>query len=274
MSTVISWFEHPLALPFFGIRMKTDLFQSCGHCWVFQICWHIECSTLTASSFRIWNSSTGIPSPPLALFVVMLPKVHFTLHFRMWGSRWMTTPSWFSRSLRPFLYSSSVYSCHLFLISSASDRSLQFLFFIMPILAWNAPLISPIFLKRSLVFTTIFPPLFLCIVHLRRSYLSLLVSGTLYSVGCIFPFFPCLSYFFFLQLFVKPPQTNALPSCISLPLKWFWLLPLVHCSELQFIVQSTVQSIVYEPIQITFLKYCNYRDEKQIGDFKAIGLQK
>ena len=35
---------------------------------VFQICWHIECSTFTASSFRIWNSSTGIPSPPLALF--------------------------------------------------------------------------------------------------------------------------------------------------------------------------------------------------------------
>ena len=32
--------------------MKTDLFQSCGHCWVFQICWHIECSTFTASSFR------------------------------------------------------------------------------------------------------------------------------------------------------------------------------------------------------------------------------
>ena len=36
--------------------MKTDLFPSCGHCWVFHICWHIECSTLTASSFRIWNS--------------------------------------------------------------------------------------------------------------------------------------------------------------------------------------------------------------------------
>ena len=48
------------ALPFFGIGMKTDLFQSCGHCWVFQICWHIECSTFTASSFRIWKSSTGI----------------------------------------------------------------------------------------------------------------------------------------------------------------------------------------------------------------------
>ena len=54
--------------------MKTDLYQSCGHCRVFQICWHIECSTFTASSFRIWNSSTGIPSHPLDLFVRMLPK--------------------------------------------------------------------------------------------------------------------------------------------------------------------------------------------------------
>ena len=64
-------FEHSLALPFFGIGMKTDLFQSWGHCWLFQICWHIKCSTWTASSFRIWNSSAGIPSPPLALLVVI-----------------------------------------------------------------------------------------------------------------------------------------------------------------------------------------------------------
>ena len=49
--------------------MKIDLFQSCGHCWVFQICCHIECSTFTASSFRIWNSSTGISSPPLYYIV-------------------------------------------------------------------------------------------------------------------------------------------------------------------------------------------------------------
>ena len=31
-SAIVQWFEHSLALPFFGIRMKTDLFQSCGHC--------------------------------------------------------------------------------------------------------------------------------------------------------------------------------------------------------------------------------------------------
>ena len=51
------------AIALFGTGMKIDLFQSCGHCWVFQICWHIECSTLTSSSFRILNGSAGIPSP-------------------------------------------------------------------------------------------------------------------------------------------------------------------------------------------------------------------
>ena len=56
MSAIVQYFEHSLALPFFGIGMQTDLFQSCGHWWVFQICWHIEWSTLTESSFRIWNS--------------------------------------------------------------------------------------------------------------------------------------------------------------------------------------------------------------------------
>ena len=100
--------------------MKTDLFQSCGQCWVFQICWHIECSTSTASSVRISNSSTGIPSPPLALFVVMFSKAHLTSHSSMYGSTSVIIPLWLSWSWRSFLYSSSVYSCHLFLISSAS----------------------------------------------------------------------------------------------------------------------------------------------------------
>ena len=88
-----------------GLEWKTDLFQSYGHCWVLQICWHIECSALTASSFRIWNSSAGIPSPLLVLLIVMLPKAHLTSHFRMYDSSWFITPSWLSGSLRYFLYS-------------------------------------------------------------------------------------------------------------------------------------------------------------------------
>ena len=103
---------------FFGIAFLWDwngngLFHSCDHCWVFQICWHIECHTFTASSFRIWNSSTEFPSPPLVLFIVMLPKVHLTSHSRTSSSRWVIMPSRLSGSLRSFLYS-SVYSCHLF----------------------------------------------------------------------------------------------------------------------------------------------------------------
>ena len=122
--------------------------QSCGHCWVSQICWHIEHSTFTASSFRIWNSSTGIPSPPVALCVVTLSKAHRSSHSRMSGSRWVITPSWLSWSWRSFLYSTFVYSCHLFLISSASVRSIPFLSFMEPIFAWNVPLLLLLLLSR------------------------------------------------------------------------------------------------------------------------------
>ena len=34
-----------------GLEWKLNIFQSCGHCWVLPICWHIECSIFTASSF-------------------------------------------------------------------------------------------------------------------------------------------------------------------------------------------------------------------------------
>ena len=72
MSVIVQQFEHSLALPFLGISMKTDLFQSCDYRWVFQICWHTECITQTASSFRISNSSAGVLSPPLALLFFFL----------------------------------------------------------------------------------------------------------------------------------------------------------------------------------------------------------
>ena len=152
--------------------MKTDLFQSCGHCWVFQTFWYVECSTFSASSFRIWNSSTGIPSPSLALFVVMLPKAHLTLHSRMSGSRWVITPLWLSGSWRSFLYS-YVYCCHL-LLASASVRSIPFLSFIEPIFAWNVPLVSLIFLMRSLVLAILLFSSISLHWSLRKAFLSLL----------------------------------------------------------------------------------------------------
>ena len=74
--------------------------------------------------------------------------------------------------MKIFLYSSSVFSCHLFLKTSV--HSILFLSFIVPIFAWNIPLVSLIFCKRSLVF----PILLFCSISLhwslRKAFLSLL----------------------------------------------------------------------------------------------------
>ena len=70
---------------------------------------------------------------------------------------------------------------------------------------------------------SIFSPLFLCIFHLiNLSYLSLLFSGTLHSIGYIFPFLLCILLLFFSQLFVRPPQT-----LLHFALLQFFLLGLV-----------------------------------------------
>ena len=133
----------------------------------------------------------------------MLPKAHLTSHSRMSGSGWVITPSWLSGSWRSFLYSSSVYSCHLFLISSASVGSIQFLSFIKPNFAWNVPLVSLIFLKRSLVF----PILLFSSISLHsslRAFLSLLAILWNSAFKWVYLSFSLL---FFSQLFVRPPQT-------------------------------------------------------------------
>ena len=136
----------------FGTGIKIDVFHSCGHCWVFRICWHIECSNSMASSFRIWKSSTGIPSPLLALYAgcflrptwLHIPGClalgEWSHHYDYLGDEDL------------FLCSSSLCSCHRFLISYASARSIPFLSFTVLIFAWNVPLVSLIFLKRLLFF--------------------------------------------------------------------------------------------------------------------------
>ena len=88
---------------------------------------------------------------------------------RMSGSVWLTTPC---GSFGSFFYSSFVYSFHLFLISSASTRSPPFTSFIVPIFGQNVPLMSPTFLKRSLVFPLLYSPSFRhC--SLKKAFLSL-----------------------------------------------------------------------------------------------------
>ena len=149
----------------------------------------------------------------------MLPKAHLTSHSRMSGSRWIITPLWLSGSWRSFLYSSSVYSCYLFLISPGSVRCIPFLSFIVPIFAWNVPLESLIFLKRSLVFPILLFSSISFHWSLRKAFLSLLASLWNSAFKWV--------YLSFSQLFVRPPQTTILPFCISFSWGWSWSLPLV-----------------------------------------------
>jgi len=101
-------------------------------------------------------------------------KAHLTSHSMMSGSRWVNTLSWLPGSWRSFVYSSTVYSCHLFLISSASVRSIPFLSFIEPVFTWNVPLVYLIFLKISLVFPILQFSSISLHWSLRKAYLSLL----------------------------------------------------------------------------------------------------
>ena len=128
----------------------------------------------------------------------MPPKAHLTSHSRMSGSRWVTTPLWLSGSLRSFSYS-SVYSCHLLLISSASVRSIPFLSFIKPIFAWNVPLVSLVFLKRSLVFPILlFSSIFFLHWSLMKAFLSILASLWNSAFRCLYLSFSALLFTSFL----------------------------------------------------------------------------
>ena len=153
----------------------------------------------------------------------MLPKAHLTSHSRMSGCRWVITPSWLSGSWRSFLYSSSVYSCHLFLISSDFVRSIPFLSFIVPMFLCNIPLVSLIFLKRSLVF----PILLLSSLSLhwspRKSLLSLLAILWTFAFRWVYlSFSPLLFASLLFSAILRPPQTILLPFCISFSYRWSW----------------------------------------------------
>ena len=65
---------------FFGIAFLWDWnenwpFSALSPLLSFPNYWHINCSTFTASAFRIWKSSTGIPSPSLGLIMPEPSKI-------------------------------------------------------------------------------------------------------------------------------------------------------------------------------------------------------
>ena len=119
----IKFFPNTLAFPNISVSFKVGL----------TIIKARKFSLVCGSNWKIWIYYVDIQY----LFTVMLPKAHLTSHSRMSSSRWVIPSLWLSGSWRSFLYSSTVYPCHLFLISSAYVRSTPFLAFIVPIFTWN-----------------------------------------------------------------------------------------------------------------------------------------
>ena len=104
--TMLMWNECNCTVvwTYFGIALLWNWNEN----WPFSGLWPLLFSKFAgmlsaAVSFRIWNSSVGSSSPPLAVFIVMLPKAHLTSpHSRMSDSSWVTTLLWLSGSFRPF----------------------------------------------------------------------------------------------------------------------------------------------------------------------------
>ena len=125
----------------------------------------------------------------------------------------------------------------MYLISFASVRSLPFLPFIVPILAWNVPLMLPIFLKRSLLFSLLlfssiplhclFKRVFLSLpsilwnsgFHWISFHFSLAFNSLLSSAICKASsdnYFIFLHFFFFGLVLVTASCTvlwTSIPSC-------------------------------------------------------------
>ena len=129
----------------------------------------------------------------------MLPKDHLTLNSRMPGSRWVITPS-------------SVYSCHLFLISSAFVGPYHFCSLLCLLLQWNVPLPSPVFWKRSLVIPILLFSSISLHCSFKKAFLSLLaISGILHWIRYIFPFLLAFHFSSFLSFCKASLEVFAIP---------------------------------------------------------------
>jgi len=192
-----SWFMYCWSLTFWilNITLLACKMQLCGslnilwHCISLGLEWKLTFSSpvataefskfagiLSAALSRHYllgfDSSTGIPSPPLGLFIVMLPKAHLTSDTRMSGSRWVITPLSLSVSLWSFCIA-------LLCILATSPYLLLLLVHTISVLYWaqlcmKCSLGSSNFLEEisSLSHSIVF--LFLCVDHRGRLFLSLL----------------------------------------------------------------------------------------------------
>ena len=121
-----------------------------------------------------------------------------------------------------------MYYCHLFLTCSSSIRSIPFLSLIIPIFAWNVPLVSLIFLKRSLVFPILLFSSVSLHWSLRKDFLSLLAILWNSAFKWVYlPFLLCLPFSSLLSyLYLHDPDnhngviTHLEPDILECEVKW------------------------------------------------------
>ena len=131
-----------------------------------------------------------------------------------------------------------MYSYHLFL-TSASLKSLLFLSFIILIFAWNAPLVSPAFLKRYLVFHILLFSSISLHCLLKKAALPLLPILWKSAFSWVYLSLSLCLLLLFSAIYVRPPQTTILPFCISFSSGCFWLPPSVqYYDPLSIVLQA------------------------------------
>ena len=119
-------------------------------------------------------------------------------------------------------------SSHLFLISSASVRSILFLSFIVPIFAWNVPLVSLIFLEISSLSHYIISLYFFALITEEGFLISPRCSLELcIQMGLSFLF--SFAFASLLSSAICKASNNHFTFCISFFRGWFWSSPPVQC---------------------------------------------
>ena len=125
----------------------------------------------------------------------MLSKAHFTSHSRMPGFKVNDHTIVIVWVMKIFMYNSSVYFCHLFLISSEAHLCMKCSLGISNFLEEISSLChSAVFLY------------FFALISEEGFLIPPCYFGTLHSDAYIFPFLLCFSLLFSSQLFVRAPR--------------------------------------------------------------------
>ena len=123
------------------------------------------------------------------------------------------------------------------------NEVIQFLSFMEPKFAWNAPLVSIIFFETSGVSHFIVFLYFLVLITEEGFLISPCSSLELCIQMGIAPFLLCFSLPFLWQLYVRPPQIGILLFCISFSWRWSWFLSPVQSHKPPPIVHQALYQI-------------------------------